>query len=120
VTVTTLAANTATVIQITVLLLSPVCGEFIPCSTEPCSVEPLIVPESLGVAGSVGLTGISSFFSKAAIASSIACAMASTSACCVIFLPLTTACIAASTPEKSLYSSLFKDSAFTIASSTLV
>ena len=67
VTVTTLAANTATVIQITVLLLSPVCGEFIPCSTEPCSVEPLIVPESLGVAGSVGLTGISSFFSKAAI-----------------------------------------------------
>ena len=114
------AANIATVIQITVLLLSPVCGEFIPCLPEPCSVEPLIVPESPGVVGSVGLTGISSFFSKPAIASSIACAIASTSSCCVIFLFLTTPLIAVSTPEKSLYSSLFKDSALAIASSTLV
>ena len=35
------------------------------------------------------MNGISSFFSKPAIASSIACAIASTSSCCVIFLFLT-------------------------------
>ena len=45
---------------------------------------------------------LAGLFSRAAIASSIAFAILSTSDCSVIFLPRTTALTAASTPEKSL------------------
>ena len=66
-----------------------------------------------------GLSGVTaSFFSNAARASLIAAAIASTSFCFVISKPRLTALTAASTFEKSVYSSLFKASAFAIASST--
>ena len=74
--------------QTAVLLASPVAGTPVSGSPEP-----------EGVSGGTG------FFSKASMASSMAFAIASTSACSVMFLSHTTALTAASTPEKSLYSS---------------
>ena len=55
-----------------------------------------------GSFGSGGVTVLFSFFSSFVSACSIAAAIASTSDCSVIFLFLTTAAIALSTPVKSL------------------
>ena len=75
-------------IQTAVLLASPVAGTPVSGSPEP-----------EGVSGGPG------YLSKASMASSMAFANASTTACSVMFLSHTTALTAASTPEKSLYSS---------------
>ena len=62
----------------------------------------LLVSPVWGLLSDVPGLVLAGFFSRAAIASSIAFAILSTSDCSVIFLPRTTALTAASTPEKSL------------------
>ena len=62
----------------------------------------LLVSPVCGLLSDVPGLVLAGFFSRAAIASSIAFAILSTSDCSVIFLPRTTALTAVSTPEKSL------------------
>lgn len=84
------------------------------------------VAVGIAVGASVGLVegaavGVSvgasvDFFTNAAIASSMAFAIASTSSCSVMFLSRTTALIADSTAVKFVYASLFSAFAFAMAS----
>ena len=78
----------------------------------------LVEGAAVGVA--VGVSVVAGFFTNAAIASSMAFAIASTSSCSVMFLSRTTALIADSTAVKSVYASLFSAFAFAMASSTFV
>lgn len=72
--------------------------------------------EGAAVGVAVGVSVVAGFFTNAAIASSMAFAIASTSSCSVMFLSRTTALIADSTAVKSVYASLFS----AMASSTFV
>lgn len=76
--------------------------------------------EGAAVGVAVGVSVVAGFFTNAAIASSMAFAIASTSSCSVMFLSRTTALIADSTAVKSVYASLFSAFAFAMASSTFV